>query len=142
MTIDEASKMMMFSEAVQQYRELEKRLTDMFGGKISLETVVDELERYLKEPDNPHPVNAKILTYEDAKAWEEYKAIGTPEECRAAMKKQKSFKPETVGLTIGIGSCICGVEFISKTNYCGNCGQKLKWNAGRVTEQEDMEARR
>lgn len=72
---------------IQQYRELEKRLTGMFSGELSLETVVDELERQLKEPDNPHPINAKILTYEDAAAWDAYHAIGTPEECRAAMEK-------------------------------------------------------
>lgn len=66
---------------VEPYRALEKRLTDMFGGELSLETVVDELERQLKEPDNPHPINAKILTYEDAAAWDAYRAIGTPEEC-------------------------------------------------------------
>jgi hypothetical protein len=74
---------------IQQYRELEKRLTGMFSGELSLETVVDELERQLKEPDNPHPINAKILTYEDAAAWDAYRAIGTPEECRAAVEKQK-----------------------------------------------------
>ena len=70
---------------IQQYRELEKRLTGMFSGELSLETVVDELERQLKEPNNPHPINAKILTYEDAAAWDAYHAIGTPEECQAAM---------------------------------------------------------
>ena len=66
---------------VEPYRALEKRLTDMFGGELSLEDVTDELERYLKEPDNAHPINAKILTYEDAAAWDAYRAIGTPEEC-------------------------------------------------------------
>lgn len=66
---------------VEPYRALEKRLTDMFGGELSLEDVTDELERYLKEPDNTHPINAKILTYEDAAAWDAYRTIGTPEEC-------------------------------------------------------------
>lgn len=66
---------------VEPYRALEKRLTDMFGEELSLEDVTDELERYLKEPDNAHPINAKILTYEDAAAWDAYRAIGTPEEC-------------------------------------------------------------
>lgn len=51
---------------VQQYRALEKRLTDMFGREFSLENVTEELERQLKEPDNPYPINAKILTYEDS----------------------------------------------------------------------------
>lgn len=53
-------------EEVQQYRALETRLAEMFGGALCLEIVIDELERQLKEPDNPHPINAKILTYEDS----------------------------------------------------------------------------
>lgn len=139
---------------VELYRALEKRLTDMFGGELSLEDVTDELERYLKEPDNPHPINAKILTYEDAAAWDAYHAIGTPEElqelkkdfaealsdwrqyrkigtleeCQAAMEKQIPYKPSRKKLVWGIGKCKCGVEFLDrKTGFCGNCGQKLDW---------------
>ena len=126
----------------------------MFGGELSLEDVTDELERYLKEPDNPHPINAKILTYEDAAAWDAYHAIGTPEElqemkkdfaealsdwrqyrkigtleeCQAAMEKQIPYKPSRKKLVWGIGKCKCGVEFLDrKTGFCGNCGQKLDW---------------
>ena len=76
---------------IQQYRALEKRLSDMFGGELSLSDVVNELERYLKEPDNSHPINAKILTYEAADKWEAYKAIGTVDECRVAMKFKEYF---------------------------------------------------
>ncbi len=113
---------------VEPYRALEKRLTDMFGGELSLEGVTDELERYLKEPDNTHPINAKILTYEDAAAWDAYRAIGTPEECQAAMEKQIPYKPSRKKLVWGIGKCKCGVEFLDrKTGFCGNCGQKLDW---------------
>ncbi len=131
---------------VEPYRALEKRLTDMFGGELSLEDVTDELERYLKEPDNPHPINAKILTYEDAAAWDAYHAIGTPEElqemkkdfaealsdwrqyrkigtleeCQAAMEKQIPYKPSRKKLVWGIGKCKCGVEFLDrKTGFCG-----------------------
>lgn len=86
---------------IQQYRELEKRLTDMFGGELSLEDVTDELERYLKEPDNTHPINAKILTYEDAADWDAYRAIGTPEELITAMKYVRLAKAHrTVGRAI------------------------------------------
>ena len=139
---------------VEPYRALEKRLTDMFGGELSLEDVTDELERYLKEPDNPHPINAKILTYEDAAArdayhaigtpeelqelkkdfaealsdWRQYRKIGTLEECQAAMEKQIPYKPSRKKLVWGIGKCKCGVEFLDrKTGFCGNCGQKLDW---------------
>ena len=143
---------------VEPYRALEKRLTDMFGGELSLEDVTDELERYLKEPDNPHPINAKILTYEDAAAWDAYHAIGTPEElqemkkdfaealsdwrqyrkigtleeCQAAMEKQIPYKPSRKKLVWGVGKCKCGVEFLDRqTGFCGNCGQKLDWEGER-----------
>ncbi len=51
--------------------------------------IVDELELKLREPDNPHPINAKILTYEDAAEWDRYKTIGTADECETAMKLMK-----------------------------------------------------
>lgn len=76
-------------EEVQQYRTLEKRLSDMFCSSVSLKSVVDELERNLKEPDSPHPMKARILTYKESADWDAYRAIGTPEECRAAVEKQK-----------------------------------------------------
>lgn len=81
-------------EEIQQYRALEKRLADMFGGELSLEYYVDELEKAMTEPDKPHPVNARILTYEDADMWEAYKAIGTPEECREAVENLKAAKED------------------------------------------------
>lgn len=117
-------------EELQQYRALEKRLAEMFGVALSLEDIIDELERQLKEPGSPHPVNAKILTYEDAADWDAYRAIGTPEECQAAMEKQIPYKPSRKKLVWGIGKCKCGVEFLDrKTGFCGNCGQRLDWRA-------------
>ena len=68
-------------EEVQQYRTLEKRLSDMFCSSVSLKSVVDELERNLKEPGSPHPMKARILTYKESADWDEYLAIGTSEEC-------------------------------------------------------------
>ena len=57
---------------------------------------------------------------------QQYRAIGTAEECRAAVGKQKSFKIKK--LIWGVGRCKCGAEFLNAdTNYCGNCGQKLDW---------------
>lgn len=121
---------------VEPYRALEKRLTDMFGGELSLETVVDELERYLKEPDNAHPINAKILTYEDAAAWDAYRAIGTPEECRAAVEKQTAKKIEIFNGQASCPNCkyLFGEMDIIKNlrawnmPHCKDCGQKLDWS--------------
>lgn len=79
-------------EAIQknkEYQELESRLQNIFGGEVPLFMIVDELELKLREPDNPHPINAKILTYKDAAEWEKYKALGTADECESAMKLMK-----------------------------------------------------
>ena len=119
---------------IQPYRALEKRLTDMFGGELSLEDVMDELERYLKEPDNTHPINAKILTYEDAADWDAYRTIGTPEECRAAVEKQTAKKVKSISQIkdgdsyVGlIGRCPCCGDILEEdTVYC-DCGQRLDW---------------
>lgn len=129
-------------EDVQQYRALEKRITDMFGGELSLEDVTDELERYLKEPDNAHPINAKILTYEDAAAWDAYRAIGTPEECRVAMEKQTAKRPDYEGDGYADGHLVydtwicpcCGKHYevdYDEYDFCPDCGQKLDWEGER-----------
>ena len=70
----------------------------------------------------------------------QYRAIGTPEECRVAVEKQtaKKIKQQQWMYT----SCDCGYEFSKhygdgyysipqeqKTKYCPNCGQKLDWNS-------------
>lgn len=170
-------------EDVQQYRALEKHLSDMFGGSLSLKMCVDELERILVEPDSPHPMNAKILTYQEAADWEAYReigtveelirgkryiniakhhgtirqvideciayeAIGTPEECRAAVKKQTAKralhqgcydkngewhewngingKPYEFCPSCKVNLC-CETSLDIKPKYCKNCGQKLDW---------------
>lgn len=79
-------------EEIQQYRALEKRLEEMFGGQLPLSEYVDRLEEALSESDKPNTVNARILTYEDADKWERYKALGTVEECETAIEKYKTNK--------------------------------------------------
>lgn len=114
--------------------------------------MVDELERQLKEPDNPHPINAKILTYEDAADWDAYRAIGTPEElqemkkdfaealsdwrqyrkvgtleeCRAAVEKQTAKRPRIMGNAMICPSCPRCFKNASPT-YCPSCGQWIDW---------------
>lgn len=70
----------------------------------------------------------------------EYVAIGTVEECRGAMEKQKAkkpklkYKPRFLGKTMytcpNCGNC-CLEDFANerqRNNYCWDCGQKLDWN--------------
>lgn len=80
-----------------------------------------------------------LLTNEDAKVWEEYKAIGTPEECRVAVEKQTARKGirEKIkkGYNRGMHHYYCPVcyekgDLRNKYNvglYCSGCGQKLDW---------------
>ena len=79
----------------------------------------------------------------------QYRAIGTPDKCRAAVEKQKEIKPKELkniypsgqyechvcGCCVGkhkyfkstpLGETLanCKMEF----NYCPDCGQKLDWS--------------
>lgn len=70
---------------------------------------------------------------------QQYRAIGTPGKCRAAMEKQtaKKIKQQQWMYT----RCSCGHDFSKhhgdgyysipqkqKTKYCPDCGQKLDWS--------------
>lgn len=64
-------------EELKSYKELEEHLHKIFGEEstFSLADVVNTLEMKLSKPDKKHPVNARILTYEDADKWKEYKEL-------------------------------------------------------------------
>ena len=64
-------------EELKSYKDLEERLHKIFGEEstFSLADVIDTLEMKLSEPDKKHPVNARILTYEEADKWQEYKEL-------------------------------------------------------------------
>ena len=71
----------------------------------------------------------------------QYRAIGTPEECRAAVEKQKTKKPKEYEDKF-YGCPTCGnillhkwekypTKLMDKKNglpYCFGCGQKLDWS--------------
>ena len=68
---------------------------------------------------------------------EQYHAIGTPDECRAAVEKQKAKKPPVVNrpsIFVKVPVCPnCSTpehyqSLYGKTKYCSNCGQKLDWS--------------
>lgn len=81
--------------------------------------------------------NPEIIPNEDnvelmdnaIKALEEiqkYRAIGTPEECREAVEKQKAKKPHKNYEKFSGVWCSCGSYLgVDKPNYCSDCGQKL-----------------
>ena len=64
---------------------------------------------------------------------QQYREIGTVEECREAVEKQKAKKPEVIDQDFDYYKCpVCG-EYIWATDnindhkYCLNCGQAINW---------------
>lgn len=122
---------------MQEYRDLSERIRAMFGDAATLKDVVDSLERKVREPEKPDPVNARILTYEESAMWEAYKAIGTPEQCQEAVERTRWIPvserfPEdereclvTLKKTYGMQDVIYGIA-----NYL-NFGDTWHWNEKR-----------
>mgnify|MGYP007038493431 CR=1 FL=1 len=72
---EEHEQLAQWLEELKKYKELEEKLCVMFAGDCSLSDVVENLERQITETDKDHPVNARILTYEDAEKWNEYREL-------------------------------------------------------------------
>ena len=89
------------------------------------------------------PIAYQEKTYEVAitalKEIQQYRAIGTVEECREAVEKQKAEKIEYETNAVfnngfghyRMGKCpICDSRYNSndEINYCSKCGKKLDWS--------------
>ncbi len=76
------------------------------------------------------------ITIELIEEIQQYRAIGTVEECWEARKKQgKVCEPEYLGENVAIGcrdgKCDCGNIVRSYQNFCDDCGIKLEWDCVR-----------
>lgn len=110
------------------------------------------LDHIVKEEPNVSPLfykgreekaNTILAMVEELK---QYRAIGTPEECRAAVEKQTPKRPDYEGDGYADGQLVydtwicpcCGkcyeVEY-DEYDYCPNCGQKLYFNAEQEGER-------
>lgn len=103
------------------YEDLEERLHKIFGEEstFSLTDVIDTLEMELSEPDKKHPVNVRILTYEEADKWQEYKDL---EEQGLLVRL-----PCKVGTTVWD---ICGMDIrenVLSGIECGKDGKQFLW---------------
>lgn len=72
---EENEQLAQWLEELKEYKELEEKLCVIFAGDCNLSDVVENLERQITEPNKDHPVNARILTYEDAEKWNEYREL-------------------------------------------------------------------
>ena len=100
------------------------------------------LDHIVKEEPNVSPLfykgreekaNTIVVMVEELK---QYRAIGTPGECRAAVEKQTERKVTTNhSWTHYHFFCpVCNME-VNDMKYCPNCGQKLDWSD--VNEKTD-----
>ena len=113
---------------MQEYRELTDRVKAIYGDQMTLKDMVDVTERIIREPGRKDPVNAKILTYDEAAMWDEYRKSGTPEECRAAMERHIGKPAKKIDGLWNAGYCpVCGCGVKARWGYCRCCGQKLEW---------------
>lgn len=139
-------------EEIQKYREIEKDLKERYHSNVDIPLLMQHfIETVFKGEKHE---GFCILTNEDKEAWEEYKAIGTPEECRAAMEKQTAKKPTPINyekyanlvdnaiFLRGAYWCPHCKHVVKSGTFCRDCGQKLDWSTDTVTDQEDTEARR
>ena len=75
----------------------------------------------------PLPTEAKRLSIKALEEVQQYRAIGTPEECRAAMGRSN----EKTRIIDGITEC-CGYDFgidafqIELSKFCPVCGRKIE----------------
>lgn len=119
-------------EEVQKYRKIEKDLKERYHANVDIPLLMHHFIETVFEGEKHE--GFCLLTNEDAKVWEEYKAIGTPEECRVAVEKQTAKKVKSISQVkdgdsyVGlIGRCPCCGDILEEdTVYC-DCGQRLDW---------------
>ena len=69
------------------------------------------------------PTNAKDEAIKALEEVQQYRAIGTIEECREAVEKMKPKKTAIEAIKVHICP-VCGSSGIY--DYCGNCGQRVQ----------------
>lgn len=136
-------------EEIQQYRAIDTEIKKIFDGQLGLMDILKEYIEDIKKTHNGEkPRKIIALSNEDADKWESYKKIGTVEECRNAVEKQKSKKVFIIAASkiVCKGSYVfykCPVcreqicsgfyyppldTYLGEKQYCENCGQAIDWS--------------
>ena len=122
--IEEAIKAL---KEIQQYREMDKKLREAYGDCDGLLAIA--VEGLCKHPgiNIGEPIKARLLIDEDVDKWDAYREIGTVEECREAVEKQKPKKPVLRNDNGKLRkSCpVCGCFFSPLSRSCPKCGQAI-----------------
>lgn len=133
-------------EEVQRYRSMDERLSAAYGENNGLlETLVEYTMKWKSENKaGEMPAKTIMLTDEDVDRWKAYREIGTVEECREAVERQKAKKP-TIGADFMVrrddnGEPIwqhhyidyicheCGLGIAEEYICCPYCGTYIDWS--------------
>lgn len=118
------------------------------NGELTENEAIEELQNSIElakmctqNYERKREIQGYEMATEALREIQQYRAIGTPEECQAAMEKQTAKKVisfEYHNGTINYGCPVCKWKIISKINgewccgtfneYCDRCGQKLDWS--------------
>lgn len=98
---------------------------------------------------NPAYMNSLDMAIESLKEIQQYREIGTVEECREAAENQKAKNPSVhkQQYSDAYNCSKCGWTFIHKNEtdwfcgqhykFCPNCGQAIQWDNLEGTEDEN-----
>ena len=111
-------------EEVQKYHKLEQKLNG-----VDLVMLANHWMEMAAEGEVKGYQRGRVLTNEDADQWDAYKEIGTPEECREAVEKQKAKKVLKPLTSYSLGTCpVCTEHQLGRWEHCRSCGQKFDWS--------------
>lgn len=127
---------------IQQYRSMDERLSEVYGENNGLlKTLVEYILKWKSENKaGEMPPKTIMLTDEDVDRWKAYKEIGTVEECREAVEKQK---PKIIRIKNWSPSNCPTCDYELSTHIedgyykhpiflkmCPECGQAIQWDLG------------
>lgn len=103
-----------------------------------LETSIDIAKMCTQNYERKNEIQGYEMAIKALKEVQQYRQIGTVEECREAVEKQTAIEPEKVNIPCTSWTkahmryrCSCGSFLTSYDDYCNKCGQKLKWGDGK-----------
>lgn len=106
-----------------------------------LETSIDLAKMCIQNCERKREIQGYEMAIKALEEVQQYREIGTPEECRAWKEKQNAKKIISFDYnngTVNYGCPVCKRKIISKIDgkwcggtfneYCDRCGQKLDWS--------------
>lgn len=103
-----------------------------------VKTAIDLAKMYTQNFERKREIQGYEMAIKALEEIQQYRTIGTPEECRTAMEKQTPKRPDYEGDGYADGQLVydtwicpcCGKHYevdYDNYDYCPYCGQKLRW---------------